>query len=476
MWNNQIVKILISIVLIEHTILCEEDDVKVNKNNNNSTVTHIQYENNGNFMSSPKANVVTHRIAAYDQQMIGQCGGIYRNIQNLIESPKFISAHPICSLRCEYQIISPYVCENEFHVQFLEFSIDSSVGCERDRVIINYEDEMCGKVVGIKKYRTKGGVLNITFSATSWDSTEKGFRLLVTRLPCVDDIDANQTEIDSFEVPMTTTTEENFYKVNSSYTIESPNYENQHPIYGVPYGFNLTDIELGNRQDIPPVTLPPFIPTLPPFVPTQRPILPPPPPLLPQCCRNIYNQQRFLMLSQGFPAYNVRNNDCVYVIHKSSPNACRLRIHFKYFLLDDIQQQQQQQVPGQLGCFNNFIEIDGQRICGCKTNFVYETQWGLEPKFIRFHTTSGSYFNAQGFMFDVVNEDCPFKLETEEHSRVKRTLLTTLLLKKHFLSSHLLSPKPIPIIPHHNFPLHPLQHRQPEENFDINGDDAFHAN
>jgi hypothetical protein len=63
------------------------------------------------------------------------------------------------------------------------------------------------------------------------------------------------------------------------------------------------------------------------------------------------------------------------------------------------------------GCINNFVEIDGQRICGCKTNFVYETLWGYEPKVIRMRSVAGQFASPQGFVFDVIQEACPFKVQ-----------------------------------------------------------------
>lgn len=409
-------------------------------------MTQIYFSNNGKF--KPELNVTSsHRISTYEPQMTGQCGGIFRNTQNLIASPKFISARPICNLRCEYQIVSPYICENEFHVQFLEFSIDSSVDCEHDRVIIDRTDVLCGKLLGVKKYRTTEGVLNITFVSNSWDSTGKGFKLLITRQPCV--VEENQIEVEPSlgMVPAVDADKDTnwLHHVNASISVADPSYEhNGHPVYGIQPAveYNLTS----SRQDIPVVPLPtPPPPPYPfpfPFPTTQSPIYPfPPPSFPPQCCRNVYNQQRFLMFSQGFPAYFVMHNDCTFVIHKSSIAACRLRIHFKYFLLDDVNPQQA--IPGQVGCFNNFIEIDGQRICGCKTDFIYETQWGLEPKIIRLRTTPGSYRSPQGFVFHVEQLDCPFKIQQASGNtdvvRVRRTLLTSklLLAKKHLVSSHL---------------------------------------
>lgn len=436
-----IIKLIFVLSVLSGQVFCDVD-AKVEALNETFTPTStesiIKYTNNGNF------NVTTmRRIATYGPQMIGQCGGIFRNTQVLIEAPKFISANPICNLRCEYQIVSPYICENEFHVQFLEFSIESSVDCEKDKVIINRKDKLCGKLLGTKKYRTTEGVLNITFVSNSWDSTGKGFKLLITRQPCVDQ---NENQIETFEpslgMPADIDNETNcFHNVNASITVANPTYESgQDPVYGVPaVEYNLTS----SRQDIDVVPLPtppPYPFPFPPIVPTtQSPIFPPfPPSPFPQqvCCRNVYNQQRFLMFSQGFPAYFVLNNDCNFIIHKSTPNACRLRIHFKYFLLED------RAPPGQLGCFNNFIEIDGQRICGCKSNFVYETQWGFEPKVIRLRTTPGQYLTPQGFVFEIEQLDCPFKIQAapdESLRRVRRTLFTgkLLLAKKHLLGSRL---------------------------------------
>ncbi len=290
-------------------------------------------------------------------------------------------------------------------------------------------------------------MLNITFSSNSWDSTGKGFKLLVTRQPCVE-INDNHIEVGSNEPtlgmsPNDCDNQTNYlHHVNASIFVADPSHENDEPILGVPaVENNFTN----DRQDIPvePLPTPPPYPfPFPPIDPTtSNPIYPPaPPPFpfpLPQCCRNVYNQQRFIMFSQGFPAHVVLRNDCIFVIHKSSPNACQLRIHFKYFLLEN----RSPALPDQIGCFNNFIEIDGQRICGCKTNFVYETQWGFEPKVIRLVTSPGNYFSPQGFVFEVEQLDCPFKIQQAPDTnslRVRRTLFASkfLLAKKHLLAPH----------------------------------------
>ena len=460
-----LVKCILIFVFTVAVTCADSDKAKVEEVKKNSTINYVKYTSNGAFnVPNQNQTLIPHRVAtAQDQGMITQCGGIFRNLQNLIESPKFISPRPICNLRCEYQIVSPYICENEFHVQFLDFAIESSQDCENDRVIINYSEIMCGKIIGVKKFKTLGGVLNITFASKSWNASQgKGFRLLVTRLPCIDDSKEQQTEIDSLEPTAPKASDRGYrcFNVNSSYSVDdAPMVGLEEPIYGTPVtripDFNET-IVIG-RQDIPvlPLPRPPIYP------PIGPPIIPPilPPQFLPQCCRNLYNQQRFLLISQGFPAYSMRNNDCIFVIHRSSPNVCRLRIIFKYFLLDDPQQ-------GRLGCFNNFLEIDGQRICGCRNNFVYETQWGLEPKVLRLRTMQGNFANAQGFAFDIIQETCPFKIQDSVRSRRQKRFLFPGTIQLHpFLRNPFLSHPQQPTYPQ----LPPIAGLQPS--FDI--DDTF---
>lgn len=423
MWIKSIL-----LFLLINSIQCTEDEIakvvqigKTKKSQNESSnIYYIKTSNNGAF-NKQTPNLTNHLM------LETPCGGTFRNLQNLIESPKVISPRPISNLRCEYQIQSPYICENEYHVQFLEFSIDPSSNCENDKVTINYDEILCGEIMGIKKYRTKGGVLNITFASKEWElKSGKGFRLLVTRLPCVDSLNQKQTEIDSLEPGVKPDTKDGrCYHVTSSYNVSDFNQGEGHAVYGVP----VNDRQfIGGGPDVPVIPLPPISPPVPPVYPPIGPILPPP--FLPLCCRNIYSQPRFLLISQGFPSFVMQNvNDCIFVVQRSSPNVCRLKIIFKYFLLDDPQ------------CVNSFVEIDGQRICGCKTNFVYETVWGLEPgKIIRMRTVPGSFRNAQGFVLDVIQEACPLKLQSS--LRKKRHLLSEAFIHPLLNSNHPFLPNP----------------------------------
>lgn len=349
-------------------------------NRNDSTVHFIKYNGNGFFGTYEN---ISSKIQ--DQKhSITQCGGYFKNIQNLIESPT-ISSRKICNLRCEYQIASPYICKNEFHVQFLNFNLESSNNCSNEKLIINNNQVFCGHQVNSRKYSSDSGILNITFISKSYNPQEgRNFKLLITRLPCIDDND------DKNELNELITTEDPYFLVNTSIIVE------EDP--------KISAVCKNSRQDIPVQTLPP------------------PPSVIPECCRNIYNEDRFIMMSQGFPAYIVGENDCLFVIRRSSLNVCRLKIIFKYFNLED-KMYTEFEIARQTNyeCSTNFIEIEGRRFCGCKTDLIYETFWGYRSNMmIRLKTSPEKYLNAQGFIFEVIQEDCPFKLQNSSMRRSKR--------------------------------------------------------
>lgn len=337
-------------------------------------ISYVSVVANGFFEQSGKLST--------NESSKGNCGGIFRNIQNLIESPNYPISYT-SNLYCEYEIKSPYICNNEFHIQFLDFVLEPSTNCEKDRLLIGNDEPICGTVIGVKKFESSNGRLNIKF-VTDATINQRGFRLLITRLPCIEE-DKNRNEVvETTEDHLSATTIDYgpCFNVNSSYAVEEPT-------------FNSIPVQTGARQDIPVTQFPtavPINPTTPSTFETP-----------PQCCRNILNHPRFLLVSIGFPSYYSQDNDCVFVIQRSSPTICRLRITFKYFMLD----------ADQFGCNNNFLEIDGQRICGCKSGFVYESQWGFEPKIIRLRTLPGAHRATQGFVLDFIQDQCPYKYTTQ---------------------------------------------------------------
>ncbi|CAD6215952.1 GSCOCG00004254001-RA-CDS [Cotesia congregata] len=115
-----------------------------------------------------------------------------------------------------------------------------------------------------------------------------------------------------------------------------------------------------------------------------------------QCCNNQYNSPRFLITSPGFPSlfYSSNYYDCIYTINPL-PNACRLRINFKYFNhgLDEAY------------CPNGFVEIDGRKYCGCKTGLTLVVNvFNYQSKFIRVRYSGYPRTKFGGFVFEVTQE------------------------------------------------------------------------
>ncbi|XP_001654933.2 uncharacterized protein LOC5573893 [Aedes aegypti] len=523
--------------LVVRFVHCDEDFRMVNqyeelgKNDNYSRVSY--------YVASERSSV--------------ECGGVFKRLQNEIMSPGYPDQYGE-ELRCEYTFKSPFVCSSQYHFQFLDFALEPSRNCYKDRLVIGDEEILCGTVLGSKTYNSTDGILKIKFVTDGWGS-DRGFRLVVTRQPCEDneatETSTSYTVYTTIEVAEETTdpavTEENGYPtINGTFSVSSrqdippefspggngylppsgntvppyypptnvcppacnpypncypynpgtnypsypipipmtpsyPNYPgNSYPVYpnspsypnnpptyppsypnypnnptypgagtpiypnpncqytpctsvnptnpnpsypsyptyppnsgggtnsigGAPPGYQPSvldpEIELAEntssskpqRQDIP---VPPFLP----------PILPG----LPQCCRNVFNQKRFYLVSPNFPSYETFNRDCAYQIYRFSPNTCRLVISFKYFLLGD----------DRLNCADAFLEIDGRRICGCRSGMVYTTQWSNVPKIIRVRTVRNRFPNVQGFVLDIFQESCPYRLVRSQPALLDRS-------------------------------------------------------
>lgn len=343
------------------------------------------------------------------------CGGLFRERQVIIQSPRYPNFYPK-NIHCEYKLYSPFVCTNEFHIQFLDFQLESSLTCSKDRLSIGNDETLCGQVIGIMKYKAINGFLQINFT-TDATIENKGFKLLVSRLPCT--IADNEIEIDFNENHSSTV-------VASSITTIGP-YTNDVPTKEILLSTSAAvDREQQQQQHLPSIPKKPFHVENVPITSIYKPLylrqtqhngwLPNQVPhinsiistrTLPSCCINVYNQKRFYIISPGFPNSFDHYNDCLYFIERSHSNICRLRIELKYFHLGNWQNRQ---------CKQTFIEIDGQRFCGCKTGFVYYSHWSSTPKSIRFSNVAGFRGEIQGFVLDIFQEECPIRLS---HSAIQ---------------------------------------------------------
>lgn len=119
-----------------------------------------------------------------------------------------------------------------------------------------------------------------------------------------------------------------------------------------------------------------------------------------QCCNNNYAAQRFLLTSPRFPSlfYSSNSYECFYTIIPSSINICRIRFNLKYFNHGYNDEY----------CTNGYIEIDGNRYCGCKTGLTIVTNINnLNPKIIGVNYSGYPRTKFNGFLIEVIQELCP---------------------------------------------------------------------
>lgn len=476
------------------------------------------------------SRVARHQWDTTELLPFDSCGGIFRDEKTLLRSPHYPENYS-SNLNCRYLFRSPYQCVTEFHLQFLSFSLESSTECKKDQLQIG-TDVLCGKVIGIRKYKAMDGVLTMVLSTDEWQESS-GFDLVVTRLPCgehngggeehvfpiyeripvgsdnVDIIWADEiTTKNPLEV-VSSKKERTFNNTRSSdqylpagfgsylpqsgcaspwYPMPNPPNRppNQYPPFGGPNYPTYPSYPGSNPGYVPPFGVnPPFgynplpsnpnYPTYPnnptypgsnpgynppqfPYPPAgpppfgnpfpaptpQQPIpnpIPNPgvqnpncipypscasppnpgnqypneppiqrlehqaqtfPPTVPRCCSRSINLRRFYLSSPEFPSRNQRPSDCLYLIDKTHSEICRLRIEFRFFFVGSYNPS--------LGCTDSFVEIDGQQICGCNTGLRYVSQWGIGTKVIRLFNRPMNAQNVRGFVMDIVQEECPFRI------------------------------------------------------------------
>lgn len=398
---------------------------------------------------------VHHNRVDFSPMYVGECGQIYVMDKVVIESPGYPKQyHP--NIHCEYVLWSP--CPTNFHIQFHEFDLEASHLCHKDQLRVSRDGEdihLCGRVAGVTSYGSQGGVIKLNF-ITDNAIEYMGFRLLITRDAChsgsVNDtygtgnfatisephVGWNSLRSGQGERAITIQYQDNVTNppafklyVNTDWNqeIDPERVEHHNGGFGDAPQRNCNSENkntwtfpsntvgsisvgashlVGNTSDPAPRQgdsshLPQQFPQL---FPPPQPFPQPYPsfvPFPPTCCRSPLNRPRFLISSPNFPQKNINNLDCVYVVERLV-TSCRLRIIFRYFLIPDVDQN---------FCVNSFVEIDGRRFCGCRSGVLYLSQWGLENrKTIRFRHTQIPVPTSivQGFVMEVIQEECPYRL------------------------------------------------------------------
>lgn len=113
-----------------------------------------------------------------------------------------------------------------------------------------------------------------------------------------------------------------------------------------------------------------------------------------ECCR-LPTARRFSIVSPGFPAGSSNPYSCKYTIAKSSPDVTTLRLTLRFFNLGSDDPY----------CYNGFLEIDGQRFCGCKTGQSFQVYFAdYFPKILTVSYLGYPRNRLAGFLVDVYQE------------------------------------------------------------------------
>ncbi|BFF95687.1 uncharacterized protein DMAD_13036 [Drosophila madeirensis] len=151
------------------------------------------------------------------------------------------------------------------------------------------------------------------------------------------------------------------------------------------------------------------------------------------CCSSSFNQNHFYLSSPGFPRTVLnallpnQQRDCVFHIEKSSPNVCRLRIQFKFFDFGQNAGGIGSGLAGGIGggvagggfgggsfgagglgaqqsCTGDFLELDGQRYCGCRSGYVHKSHWAQGRKALRMRMGQSGSSTSNGFLLEIYQD------------------------------------------------------------------------
>ncbi|XP_044750961.1 uncharacterized protein LOC123311201 [Coccinella septempunctata] len=125
------------------------------------------------------------------------CGGTITESRFLLKSPGYPQSYP-SNLSCQLSL-NGRNCSAYYKFQFIDFNIEKSPGCVKDRLEIGLLDALCGTKNGTKTYLAKNGTLALHFK-TDEEYSGGGYEILVTRIEeCINE------QSDSHQGPITRT-------------------------------------------------------------------------------------------------------------------------------------------------------------------------------------------------------------------------------------------------------------------------------
>ncbi|KAJ8952519.1 hypothetical protein NQ318_003315 [Aromia moschata] len=276
------------------------------------------------------------------------CGGVFIDKQFTLRSPNYPENYPV-DVECNYLLKGPE-CASYYEFRFLDFDVEETEGCTKDRFEVEGQGALCGGRNEVKRYFAKNGSLHVKFTADGLVS-RRGYDISVTRMGC-EKIDQDASESEATTEILTETTTE-YFTESIPRLIESRHFPNI-------------------LQDEP------------------------------ECCTSNFNAKQFILTSPNFPYSVNKETNCLYTINKAHANICRLRLNFLFFWLG--------LGNSQSSCPYGFLEIDGKQICGCNKAIQLTTSFGSSDiKKFRFRTGGFYQETYTGFVIEVIQDECPIK-------------------------------------------------------------------
>lgn len=134
------------------------------------------------------------------------CNKTITESQFLLNSPKYPQAYPP-NFNCQLKIESEN-CPTYYKFKFINFNIENSPGCVKDRLEVGLLDALCGKKNGSKEYLAKNGTLTLNFKTDDTVSAT-GYRILVTKIE-----ECSKESSDSSKATTKTSSVENHVNTN----------------------------------------------------------------------------------------------------------------------------------------------------------------------------------------------------------------------------------------------------------------------
>ncbi|XP_059475862.1 actin-binding protein WASF1-like [Neocloeon triangulifer] len=283
------------------------------------------------------------------------CGGIFASQVSVLVNPNHPGPYPM-NAKCVYKVKTPLLIPTCLRVSVAHLAIRWTPNCVQDWIQIGEsQPRLCGGLVGEKYFRVEGGFFPVIFhSGRLPGPPDSGFKIVISQIPC-----------QILQPPRPPPRPPIHHPRPPGPPIPPGHYPPPHK--PIPYKWRwlwLLKCEWGGIENLPPGHCPPPHPPRPinrpppgPGFPPPRdktdPPAPPPPQQQGPLCNRATSEPEFVTVSsEWLPSLSnlgKQHWSCRLTVYKAHPDACELQLNLERLELD---------------CRHEWIEVDGQRICG----------------------------------------------------------------------------------------------------------------